>query len=177
MCIRDSAEGITPGTDLIKNSIIYKPAAVTPVGAALNDTSAIWTGQARNPLAQLFSLVANGEEFVFIVNHFTSKSCSTNDTGLDADQGDGQGCDNLQRTLQAEALLKFVEERQVTTGETRVLVMGDLNADGEEDPIHQLETDPNDTLNDGTGGLTDLVQQFVPAPDRHAYQFLSLIHI
>lgn len=167
------AEGITPGTDLIKNSIIYKPAAVTPVGAALNDTSAIWTGQARNPLAQLFSLVANGEEFVFIVNHFTSKSCSTNDTGLDADQGDGQGCDNLQRTLQAEALLEFVEERQVTTGETRVLVMGDLNADGEEDPIHQLETDPNDTLNDGTGGLTDLVQQFVPAPDRHAYQFAN----
>ncbi len=165
------AEGTTPGTDEIKNSIIYKPAVVNAVNAALNDTSAIWTGQARNPLAQLFSLVANGQQFIFIVNHFTSKGCSASDTGLDADQGDGQGCDNLQRTLQAEALLEFVEARQVATAETRVLVMGDLNADGEEDPIHQLETDPNDTLNDGTGGLTDLVQAFVPAPNRHAYQF------
>jgi len=165
------AEGTTPGTDQIKNSIIYKPAAVTPLGAALNDTDAIWTGQARNPLAQTFSLVANTETFVFIVNHFTSKGCSVNDTGLDADQGDGQGCDNLQRTLQAEALLEFVEERQVTTGETRVLVMGDLNADGEEDPIFRLEDDPNDTLVDGTGGLVDQVQTFVTQANRHAYQF------
>ena len=165
------AEGVTPGTDEIKNSIVYKPGTVTPVGAALNDTDPIWTGQARNPLAQTFSVNGNGEKFVFIVNHFTSKGCSASDTGLDADQGDGQGCDNLQRTLQAEALLEFVEERQVTTGETRVLVMGDLNADGEEDPIVRLENDPNDTLVDGTGGLIDLAQAFVPAADRHSYQF------
>ncbi|MBC8032046.1 MAG: ExeM/NucH family extracellular endonuclease [Pyrinomonadaceae bacterium] len=159
----------SPGTDAIKNSIIYKPATVTPVGSAVNDEDPIWTGQARNPLAQTFSLNTNGEEFVFIVNHFTSKSCSASDTGLDADLG--QGCDNQQRTLQARALLEFVEERQTTTGEARVLVMGDLNAYGEEDPIFELEDDTSDTLADGPGGLIDLAQRFVPMANRYSYQF------
>ena len=164
-------EGTTPGTDLIKNSIIYKTTTVTPDGVAVNDTDAIWEGQARNPLAQTFTLNSNGEKFVFIVNHFTSKGCSANDTGLDADQGDGQGCDNLQRTLQAEALLDFIEERQTASGEARVLVMGDLNAYGEEDPIFRLEDDASDRLMDGPGGLIDLVQKFVPVASRYSYQF------
>ncbi|MDQ3009490.1 MAG: ExeM/NucH family extracellular endonuclease, partial [Acidobacteriota bacterium] len=164
-------EGTTPGTDAIKNSIIYKTTTVTPDGAAVNDTDPIFTGQARNPLAQTFTLNSNGQKFVFIVNHFTSKGCSASDTGLDADLGDGQGCDNLQRTLQAEALLDFVEERQTTTGVARVLVMGDLNAYGEEDPIFRLENDASDRLMDGPGGLIDLVQNFVPATDRYSYQF------
>jgi predicted extracellular nuclease len=167
----DFRDGTTPGTDAIKNSIIYKTARVTPEGAAVNDTDAIWAGQARNPLAQTFTLNSNGAKFVYIVNHFTSKACSASDTGLDADQGDGQGCDNLQRTLQAEALLEFVEERQTTTLQTRVLVMGDLNAAGEEDPIFRLENDMNDTLNDGPLGLIDLIQRLVPVADRYSYQF------
>ncbi len=164
-------DGTTPGTDEIKNSIIYKTSTVTPDGAALNDTDPIWSGQARNPLAQTFTLNANGAKFVYIVNHFTSKGCSASDTGGDADLGDGQGCDNLQRTLQAEALLEFVEERQTTTGEARVLVMGDLNAYGEEDPIFRLENDMNDTLQDGAGGLIDEVQRWVPLANRYSYQF------
>jgi uncharacterized protein len=164
-------EGTTPGTDEIKNSIIYKVSTVTPDGLAVNDTDAIWTGQARNPLAQTFTLNANGAKFVFIVNHFTSKGCSANDTGLDADQGDGQGCDNLQRTLQADALLDFIEERQTTSGEARVLVMGDLNSYGEEDPIFRLEDDATDRLADGPGGLIDLVQRLVPVANRYSYQF------
>ncbi|HEV2829766.1 MAG TPA: ExeM/NucH family extracellular endonuclease, partial [Pyrinomonadaceae bacterium] len=164
-------EGTTPGTDEIKNSIIYKPATVTSDGPAVNDTDAIWTGQARNPLAQTFVLNSNGAKFGFIVNHFTSKGCSANDTGLDADQGDGQGCDNLQRTLQAEALLDFIEERQNASGEARVLVMGDLNSYGEEDPIFRLEDDASDRLADGPGGLIDLVQRLVPVAARYSYQF------
>ncbi len=165
------AEGVTPGTDQIKNSIIYKPGTVTPVGAAFNDTDAIWTGQARNPLAQTFSLNTNGAMLVYIVNHFTSKACSASDTGQDADQGDGEGCDSLQRTLQAQALLDFVEERQNTTGEARVLVQGDLNAYGEEDPIFELEDDTADRLADGPGGLIDLAQKFLPTTNRYSYQF------
>jgi len=166
-------EGTTPGTDLIKNSIIYKPGSVTPVGSAVNDTDTIWDGQARNPLAQTFTLNSNSQPFTFIVNHFTSKGCSANDTGLDADLGDGQGCDNHQRVLQSQALLDFIEERQTASGSGRVLVMGDLNSYGEEDPIFELEDDTADRLADGPGGLVDLIQRLVPAANRYSFQFDS----
>ncbi|MCA1635739.1 MAG: hypothetical protein LC802_19140, partial [Acidobacteria bacterium] len=162
-----------PGTDEIKNSIIYKPARVTPVGAAVNDDDAAWTGQARNPLAQTFTLNSNSEKFTFIVNHFTSKSCSTSDTGLDADQGDGQGCDNFTRTNQSKRLLVFVNNQQTASGDNDVLVMGDLNAYGEEDPIITLEDDASDSLGDGPGGLINQVERFVPAPSRYSFQFQS----
>ncbi len=165
------AEGVTPGTDLIKNSIIYKPATLTPVGSAVNDADAIWTGQARNPLAQTFSVNGNGGQFIFIVNHFTSKACSGSDTGGDADQGDGQGCDNLQRTLQAQRLLQFINLQQTATNEEKVLVMGDLNSYGEEDPIVVLEDDLGDVLGDGAGGLVDQIQKLVPIGDRYSFQF------
>jgi hypothetical protein len=149
--------GTTPGTDEIQNAIIYKPSRVTPVGAAVNDVDTdgdnAWA-QARNPLAQTFQYNANGEKFTFIVNHFTSKGCSASDTGADADQGDGQGCDNYQRTQQAERLLTFIADRQAASGDDDILVMGDLNAYGKEDPIRIL-TD---------GGMVNQIEAFITNP-------------
>nr|MBA3242765.1 ExeM/NucH family extracellular endonuclease [Acidobacteriota bacterium] len=166
-------EGTTPGTDEIKNSIIYKTTSVTPVGPAVNDDDPVFTGQARNPLAQTFTLNSNSEKFTFIVNHFTSKGCSASDTGADADQGDGQGCDNFTRTEQSKRLLVFVNNQQTASGDNDVLVMGDLNAYGEEDPIIALEEDATDALGDGPGGLINEVERFVPAPSRYTFQFQS----
>jgi predicted extracellular nuclease len=166
-------EGTTPGTDEIKNSIIYKVANVTPDGAAVNDTDSVWTGQARNPLAQTFTHNGNGQKFTFIVNHYTSKGCSASDTGLDADQGDGQGCDNFTRTQQSQRLLAFIQERKVAANDSDVLVMGDLNAYGEEDPIFTLEQDAGDALVDGPGGLISQIKKFVPAANRYSFQFDS----
>ncbi|HVF51351.1 MAG TPA: ExeM/NucH family extracellular endonuclease, partial [Pyrinomonadaceae bacterium] len=103
-----------PGTDEIKNAIIYKPSAVTPSGAQVNDINPAWN-QARPPLAQTFQQNSNGEKFTFIVNHFTSKGCSASDTGIDADAGDGQGCDNGQRKIQAERLLVFIQDRKTAS--------------------------------------------------------------
>ena len=165
-------EGTTPGTDEIKNSIIYKTASVTPVGAAVNDIDTAWD-QARNPLAQTFSHNGNSEVFTFIVNHFTSKGCSMSDTGGDADSGDGQGCDSLQRTLQANRLLTFIQSRKTASGDNDVLVMGDLNAEPEEPPVTALEQDSSDVLADGPGGLVNQVKKFVPAASRYSLQFDS----
>lgn len=145
--IRDPASGV--GTDEIKVAFIYKPDNVTPVGQAISDTDAIYS---RLPVAQTFALNSNGETFTPVVNHFKSKGGTG--TGLDADQGDGQGAFNAQRVQQAEALVGFVNELKTSSTDSDVLVIGDLNAYGEEDPI--------DVLRDG--GLVDQLARFVPDP-------------
>ncbi|MBW4491011.1 MAG: ExeM/NucH family extracellular endonuclease [Trichocoleus desertorum ATA4-8-CV12] len=150
--IRDPATGV--GTDAIKVAFIYKPETVTPVGAALSDPDAIYN---RLPVAQTFVLNSNGETFTPVINHFKSKGGTG--TGADADQGDGQGAFNFTRVQQAEALLSFVNELKTTTGDRDVLVLGDLNAYGEEDPIDVLRN----------GGLVDELDRFVENP--YSYVF------
>ena len=118
------------GTDAIRVALIYKPGKVSTVGAAVSDSNAIHN---RPPLVQTFS-TANGEKFSVVVNHFKSKSsCPT--SGDDADQGDGQGCWNALRTEQSHALRAYITSLQASSGDADVIVIGDLNAYGKEDPI------------------------------------------
>jgi len=123
------------GTDAIRVAMIYKQATLSPDGAAMSDASAIHN---RPPLAQTFT-ANNGGRFSVVVNHFKSKSCS-DATGPDADAGDGQGCYNGRRKQQAQALLTFIGSVQTTAGDPDVMVIGDLNAYGAEDPINILTT-------------------------------------
>ena len=124
------------GTDEIKVAFIYKPSALTPVGNAryFNDSA---FNTARPPLAQTFSVNATGEKFTPIVNHFKSKGSSAGLTG-DTDQGDGQGLSNATRKAQSTALLNFVSQIQTASGDSDVMILGDLNAYNEEDPIDIL---------------------------------------
>ena len=121
------------GTDEIKVAFIYKPSALTPVGNAryFNDSA---FNTARPPLAQTFSVNATGEKFTPIVNHFKSKGSSAGLTG-DTDQGDGQGLSNATRKAQSTALLNFVSQIQTASGDSDVMILGDLNAYNEEDPM------------------------------------------
>ncbi|MBD2215014.1 ExeM/NucH family extracellular endonuclease [Nostoc linckia FACHB-104] len=150
--IRDPATGV--GTDEIKVAFIYKPGTVTPVGSSLSDPDAVYN---RQPVAQTFVLNSNGETFTPVINHFKSKSGTG--TGADADQGDGQGAFNFTRVQQAEALLGFVNQLKTTTGDSDVLVLGDLNAYGEEDPIDVLRN----------GGLVDELGRYIQNP--YSYVF------
>lgn len=135
----------TPGTDAIKVAFIYKPGSVTPVGNAIyfNDSA---FNTARPPLAQTFSVNTTGETFTPIINHFKSKGSSAGLAG-DTDQGDGQGLSNATRKAQSTALLNFISEIQIASGDNDVMVLGDLNAYSEEDPIDILRAN----------GLTKLV--------------------
>jgi predicted extracellular nuclease len=147
------------GDDAIKVALIYKPGRLTRVGTAESDEDAIHD---RPPVAQTFQEVGSGEKFTVIVNHFKSKgSCPSNPSDPNADQGDGQGCWNVKRVEQAEALLGFINERVTATGDTDVLVIGDLNAYGQEDPIDTLIT----------GGLVNQVALRVPLAERYSYVF------
>ena len=127
------------------------PAAYTPHDAALggplveardwaplSDTDPI---NNRPTLAQTFAM-ANGERFSLLVNHLKSKgSCPAPgdaDYAGNNDSGDGQGCWNLQRKLQAQRLRSFVAQVQTAAGNNDVLLVGDFNAYAQEDPIFDL---------------------------------------
>jgi len=134
------------GTDAIKVAMIYKPAKLSPVGVSLSDNSSI---NNRPTLAQTFS-AANGEKFSVIVNHFKSKSCSDS-AAADADQNDGQGCYNATRIAQAQQLAQsFIPQVKSAAGDDDVLIIGDLNSYGKEDPIDYLAGQ----------GLTDQIARF-----------------
>lgn len=134
--VNDPATGM--GDDAIKVAMIYKPSKLSLFGASLSDTDSI---NSRPTLAQTF-VASNGEKFSVLVNHFKSKgSCPSTSasTDPDQDQGDGQGCWNDLRTQQATRLANsFIPQVQAAASDTDVIVIGDLNAYGKEDPILTL---------------------------------------
>jgi predicted extracellular nuclease len=123
------------GTDAIRVAIIYKPATLNLFGASMSDSNSIHN---RPPFARTFSLVANGEKFSVVVNHFKSKGSCPGDNSVDDDQNDGQGCWNDRRKQQAQALLTFIGAVQAAASDNDVIVIGDLNAYGAEDPVNIL---------------------------------------
>ncbi|MFI9572703.1 ExeM/NucH family extracellular endonuclease [Microbispora rosea] len=146
-----------PGTDAIHVAAIYKPAKLAPVGATRSSTDPVFR---RPPLIQTFRRMGGGQPFTLLVNHFKSKGCDEEATGGDTDQGDGQSCYNAERVRQAKAVLGLVDSMDLPNP----LVIGDLNAYGEEDPIHTLEA----------GGLTSLSKRFIPEAQRYSYLFDGL---
>ncbi len=141
----------TVGSDAIRVAIIYKPASVTPQGAAQIDTDAVYS---RPPVAQTFQ-DKQGGVLTVVANHFKSKgSCGATDPDL------GQGCWNVVRSQQSAALLNFVTRLKAVSGDPDVLLMGDFNAYGDEDPIKVL-----------TAGGFESLNKRVPAAERYSYQF------
>jgi hypothetical protein len=154
--VEDPATGV--GDDAIKVAQIYRTDHVVPAGPSLSDTSPVWD---RQPVAQTYRVLASGETFSVVVNHFKSKgSCpSAAEDPDNADRGDGQGCWNAKRVEQAKTLLSFLDTVKKISGDDDVLVIGDLNSYAQEDPVLALEQ----------GGLQDQVQRFV---GRTAYSYV-----
>ncbi|MBC7956144.1 MAG: ExeM/NucH family extracellular endonuclease, partial [Cytophagales bacterium] len=122
------------GTDAIRVAMLYKPGMLSLSGASMSDANTVHN---RPPFAQTFAKIGNGQKFSVIVNHFKSKgSCPSG--GVDDDQGDGQGCWNELRKQQSSALLGFIGTVQSAATDNDVIVIGDLNAYGVEDPIDVL---------------------------------------
>jgi predicted extracellular nuclease len=145
--------------DVIRTAIIYRPAAVTPVGEPVGLVDeAVWFN-AREPIAQTF--VAQGDVFTVVANHFKSKSPGA-PTGDNVDIGDGQGEWNGDRVRQAQSLAAFAAGLQTSSGDTDVILLGDFNAYTQEDPIEALRT----------AGYVDLGAEL--DPDRYSYVFDEL---
>ncbi|SFT71969.1 hypothetical protein SAMN05660657_02597 [Geodermatophilus amargosae] len=145
--------------DVIRNGIIYRNDVVQPVGAPVGLVDeAVWYN-AREPQAQTF--VEDGDAFTVIANHFKSKSPGS-PTGDNVDDGDGQGEWNGDRVRQAASLAAFAAAIEQRTGDPDVLLMGDLNAYTQEDPIETLRH----------AGFTDLGAEFDEG--RYSYVFDAL---
>jgi len=150
------------GTDAIRVAMIYKPGKLTLVGNALSDADSV---NNRPPMAQAFR-TANGEKFSVIVNHLKSKGSCPSGSGADADKGDYQGCWNATRIQQAQRLVNvFVPQVQAAAGDQDVLVIGDMNSYGMEDPIGVLTS----------AGFVNQLERFVrPNGIPHSYVFDGL---
>lgn len=160
----------TIGTDAIRSGLLYRTAAVTPIGryAVLDATvDARFVDTANRPtLAQAFRESATGQILTVAVNHFRSKgpACAG-----DPDAGDGQGDCNGTRTLAARALMDWLATDPTGSGSADVLVIGDLNAYSQEDPVAAMISGADDTA--GTGDdFTDLFGS-APAGSRYSYVF------
>lgn len=129
------------GRDVITNAIIYQPALVERTGASRALGTASGSGQpfnnAREPIAQTFTPVGGGEDFLVAVNHFKSKGSAGPFPG-DADAFDGQGSSNESRERQAAALAAWIE--QIADEDEAVFLAGDFNSYTQEDPMQVLYT-------------------------------------
>ncbi|WP_345771480.1 ExeM/NucH family extracellular endonuclease [Geodermatophilus normandii] len=143
--------------DVIRNGIIYQQDVVQPVGDPVGLVDeAVWSN-AREPIAQTF--VKDGDAFTVVANHFKSKGSGDSATGDDVDTGDGQGAWNGDRVRQAESLAGLAAGLAASTGDPDVVLMGDLNAYTQEDPIERLRR----------AGFTDLGERFDEG--RYSYVF------
>ncbi|SPJ34409.1 ExeM/NucH family extracellular endonuclease [Kushneria phyllosphaerae] len=131
----DAGNVVSPGSDAIAVGLIYQPDSVTPEGnAAINSSGAFATGN-RAPMLQTFQDNDSGETFSVAVNHFKSKGSVIN--GEDA-SGDGQGNNNPTRVEAAEQLAAWIGTDPTDSGDSDVLIIGDLNSYAMEDPITTL---------------------------------------
>ena len=145
--------------DAIRNGIVYRTDRVQPVGDPVGLVDeAVWAN-AREPQAQTFA--ADGDAFTVVANHFKSKSPG-DATGDNADDGDGQGQWNGDRVRQARSVAAFAAGLAQRTGDQDVVLMGDLNAYSQEDPVEELRA----------AGWTDLGERFDPG--RYSYVFDGL---
>ncbi|MCF6299543.1 MAG: ExeM/NucH family extracellular endonuclease [Proteobacteria bacterium] len=139
----------TIGTDAIKNAIIYQPDLVVPVGPfAILDSSVDpnFDDFGNRPVVvQTFSNTQLGALNVAVA-HLRSKSCS-GATGLNQDQGDGQGCYNESRRLAAVAIATWLATDPTGEGVNATVILADLNSYQLEDPLTALSN----------GGYTDVI--------------------
>ena len=123
---------------------------------------AVFDGASTNraPIAATFQELATDETFTISVNHFKSKgSPGTAPTG-DVDIGDGVGNGNQTRLNAATVLDAWLDTNPTGSDDEDVLIIGDLNAYAQEDPIQFLFGE----------GYTDLAEAFA-TPGEFNYSF------
>lgn len=128
-------------SDAITVAIIYKPAKVTPAGipAAIPFAygSGAFTTVGRRALAQTFQQNSNSEVFTVVANHWKSKGSSAGGAG-DNDANDGQARSNGTRTRQAQDVVSWLNTKPTGSDDPDYVILGDLNAYAQEDPLTTL---------------------------------------
>ncbi|MGB6642214.1 MAG: ExeM/NucH family extracellular endonuclease [Thermoanaerobaculia bacterium] len=142
------------GSDAIRVGLIYQPAAVSlasPYTVLDSSVDPMFNDDKNRPvLAQSFQVGSSGLVFTVAVNHLKSKGSPCDDVG-DTDAGDGQGNCNGVRTDAAAALVSWLAMDPTGSSSNDFLILGDLNAYAQEDPVTTIEV----------AGYNDLIEAFL----------------
>ena len=153
----------TIGSDAIRVGFLYKPASVSTAGAFAVLDSTVDAGfddsRSRPTLAQSFTQASNGAILTVAVNHLKSKASSCSSSG-DPDLSDGQANCNATRSSAAVAMADWLATDPTASGDSDVLIIGDLNANMQEDPVTTLEI----------AGYDNLLENFLGA-NSYSYMF------
>ncbi len=153
----------TIGSDAIRVGFLYQPASISTTGgfAVLDANVDQRFDDSRNRpiLAQSFTQNSNSAIFTVAVNHLKSKGSSCSSVG-DPDRNDGQSNCNVTRSDAAAALADWLATDPTASGDPDVLIIGDLNAYFQEDPVTTLEA----------AGYDNLLENFLGA-DSYSFMF------
>ncbi len=155
-------DGDRLGRDVIAVGFLYRPDRVEAVEAASTLLDGPFDDSSRAPLFKTFRAVNGGAPFRVALNHFKSKGGCQDALDGDRDQGDGQACFNAARVASAQLLARHLADDGA--GLDDVLVMGDLNAYSQEDPVRALLQ----------AGLTDLLARPGQETPTHSYVFRGM---
>jgi uncharacterized protein len=147
-----AVELVGPGTDAIRNAILYRASHVRPVGSPVVPSDPIFAWGSRPPLGQAFVRIDGsgatlGSPWLVVANHLKSKggcpdAANTRALPGDEDQGDGQSCWNAHRVEAARAMAAWLATNPGGLGDgdawQNALIAGDLNSYAQEDPIRTL---------------------------------------
>ena len=124
------------GGDAIMSAIIYRSNKVEEVGTAAFTEAEPFDYGNRPPVMQTFTDKLTKETFSVVITHLRSKGSCRRAEGLDADQKDGQGCWNQTRVNAVNKLNEWLATNPTTVADEDMVILGDMNAYGEEDPIY-----------------------------------------
>jgi len=128
--------GDDTGTDEIAVGLFYRSDRLKPIGPAQTLGGEEFTFS-RQPQAQVFQPLPDGEKILVVINHLKSKG-SCPDEGENTDQKDGQGCWNPMRLAAAKRMSAWAKNVALSTGTENILILGDMNAYRNEDPINAI---------------------------------------
>ena len=157
---------VAPGTggiggDVITVGLFYRRQVLESIGPPQVLDRPEFQHLSRQPLAQLFRDRRSGKKFLVAVNHLKSKG-SCPDRGENSDRKDGQGCWSQARVSAVKALVPWLEGLAAEMDTDKVIILGDMNAWRNEDPIRKF-TD---------FGLIDLVEALSGLP-QHSFLYWS----
>ncbi|AKC88262.1 endonuclease [Pseudoxanthomonas suwonensis] len=161
--------GHGPGPDAIRVGLLYRADRLVARGKPAVLEGGPFGERSRVPLAQAFRRKGGGGEFVVVANHFKSKGCSEAE-GADADQKDGQACWNALRLDSAQRLHAWLQSAPLGRGRERVILLGDFNAYGMEDPVRWLREEGGWADAFAAAGVAD---PDAAGPYSYVYQGLS----
>lgn len=142
------------GRDVIRVMLAWDPARVALIDGPFIDDDPV---HHRPPLAGHFRTAAEGPGKLVVVIHHKAKSGCPASGDIDR----GQGCWNERRVAQSEALVRFIADLRRQTGTDRVLIIGDINSYGDEDPVTVMRK----------AGYIDLIADRLRPEARYSYVF------